>query len=375
MKTNDLLEEIKLEDNERSEIEIKDPATKLVIENIDFEHTDTLIEYFSPTGSIGIISTRRNPKINVVEVVTNIRDFEAVSENLKNNQVKHGQVLYPNQINEIGKNFDIAIIRTILEKRKKMIIDMSLRAMSQLKPDGYLLIVGAKKEGVQSVSKYISKLTSSTSETMAFKHGIHLIRLKKPDDYIYQNLKQESIFNKFEVRGLEIDLKLDERVFAKGKLDLATKLLIENVEVEDGSKILDLGCGSGVIGIAISKLGKNIDVTYVDDDYAATEVTKDNLIKNDSKNFAVFLSNEFDKIKERKFDLIVSNPPFHLGKQTSKIVASEFIKKSYFSLSPKGKLYIVCNAFLPYEKSIKNIFGNCEIVARTPAYKLLMAKK
>ncbi|WP_427902886.1 peptide chain release factor N(5)-glutamine methyltransferase [Metamycoplasma alkalescens] len=102
-------------------------------------------------------------------------------------------------------------------------------------------------------------------------------------------------------------------------IDLRYNVLIPRYETEEvilesynyinqDSKVLDLCCGSGFIGLAINKNIKAF-VTFSDISNQAIKQTKLNIKLNNLKNCLVIKSNLFKKINQ-KFDLIVSNPPY-----------------------------------------------------------------
>jgi 16S rRNA (guanine1207-N2)-methyltransferase len=174
---------------------------------------------------------------------------------------------------------------------------------------------------------------------------------------------------------VRIRLIAEENVFAKGKLDLATKLLLENMEINEGDSVLDLGCGSGVIGIYVSKIKKNVKVTFVDNDYLSVETTKKNLVLNEVNNGEVFVSDGIEVVKNRTFSCVISNPPFHQGREVSHLAAERFIRDSYGILKTGGKMYVVCSAFLNYEKVFRQFFGDFTIVARNKSFKVILGFK
>lgn len=110
-----------------------------------------------------------------------------------------------------------------------------------------------------------------------------------------------------------------------------TEILVEEVirKAENISNpvILDLCTGGGAIAVSLAKYIKNVHICAVDISSKALEIAKKNAELNGVKNNIEFIeSNLFDKIKERKFDIIVSNPPYietETIKTLSKDVQSE----------------------------------------------------
>ncbi len=93
-----------------------------------------------------------------------------------------------------------------------------------------------------------------------------------------------------------------------------TELLVESalgfLENKDDAKILDLGTGTGAIGLAIASEKPNSQIVASDFHIGAVELAKKNAQLNNIDNIEILLSNWFSNITAREFDLIVSNPPY-----------------------------------------------------------------
>ena len=150
-------------------------------------------------------------------------------------------------------------------------------------------------------------------------------------------------------------------VFSHGRLDRGTSIFLEVLEDIPSGKILDFGCGTGVISACISSLKGKHDFTLVDSDALALACSEKTMEATENKSFTVLASDVFSEVKE-KFDLIVSNPPFHQGVKTNYAATEQFLVMSKSMLHSGGELRIVANSFLHYLPIIKKTFGNGEVL-------------
>jgi len=174
-----------------------------------------------------------------------------------------------------------------------------------------------------------------------------------------------------ELRGFQLKFKTARDLFSYKEIDAGTKLLIDNLEVPDGGTCLDLGCGYGPIGITVTKLNPQGKNYLVDKDFVATECARENCELNGVTNTEVVLSNGFSHIKNIKFDLIASNLPTHVSKETR----MQFFLDAKKQLNPGGKIYVVTvNKVRPYiERTFEEVFGNYTKVAHDKTYTVSLA--
>jgi len=124
--------------------------------------------------------------------------------------------------------------------------------------------------------------------------------------------------------------------------------IIEYIKIKqlNNIKILDLGCGSGAIGLTLKRLCKNSEVTLVDISKEALEVAKENArIQKLDVNF--IKSNWFLEVEHVQFDIIVSNPPY--------IKTEEEIQKIVKENEPSLALYGGKDGLDCYKEILKNI--------------------
>src|SRR5262249_44611183 len=106
------------------------------------------------------------------------------------------------------------------------------------------------------------------------------------------------------LRGLELRLILDGRIFARGRLDEATRVLAEAFEVPPGAAVLDLGAGNGILGILAAMLEPSSRAWLVDSDPLAVQVSRKNAALNGAMNVAVQLSDVLRDLPDRTCDLV-----------------------------------------------------------------------
>src|SRR3989338_3986887 len=115
------------------------------------------------------------------------------------------------------------------------------------------------------------------------------------------------------LRDNEIELYTASGLFSPDQVDKGTKLLIEKSVIQENSKILDLGCGYGAIGISLKIIFPLIDLTLSDINERAVQITSRNLDFH-KLNGKIIQRNGFEKINEN-FDIILLNPPQTAGKK------------------------------------------------------------
>lgn len=181
---------------------------------------------------------------------------------------------------------------------------------------------------------------------------------------------------KFEIADTVIGCETKPDLFSPKGLDSGTRLLLESTlkAVPNTTAILDWGCGWGAIGITLATLYPNARVTALDSDIAAVATATANAQNNKLLNLAVVASHGFDQLPaDQQFDLIVSNPPTHRGRE----VVEQMVEQSYERLLTEGSLVVVVEARLkPWVARImKTTFGECKILKRGPKHVVLAATK
>jgi len=157
-------------------------------------------------------------------------------------------------------------------------------------------------------------------------------------------------------------------VFSANELDSGTSLLLSTLTSPIQGKVLDIGCGAGVIGSMIKKYHPKADVTMTDIHAMAIQSARQTLAENQLEG-NVIASDVFSHI-EGKFDLIISNPPFHDGIDTAYRAVKELIQQAKWHLTAGGELRIVANAFLPYPDLLAQHFGKFDVLAQTTKFKV-----
>ena len=111
-------------------------------------------------------------------------------------------------------------------------------------------------------------------------------------------------------------------------------------------KILDLGCGSGVIGLTLKKFFPNADITLTDISNDALDIARTNA-KNLNLEANFILSDWFTNVEEEKYDVIVSNPPY--------IKTNEEIEEIVKNNEPHLALYAGIDGLDSYRIILKDI--------------------
>ena len=181
----------------------------------------------------------------------------------------------------------------------------------------------------------------------------------------------------YRVPGFPASLLSLPGVFSARRLDAGTELLLEYMRGSSGqrSRILDFGCGNGVLGIGAALMHGGAEVLGLDDSAMAVESAEVNAARNGlSRRMTVLHAFSLDSVPGL-FDLILSNPPFHQGARVSLDTSLEMFRAATGKLKPGGRLLIVANRHLGYAAHLRRIFGNCRECGGTKKYTLLEAER
>ncbi len=138
------------------------------------------------------------------------------------------------------------------------------------------------------------------------------------------------------VWGQELDLVSGSGVFAQGRVDIGTAILFRETEPPAPGRILDLGCGYGLIGLAAAAAVPEADVTAVDVNERAVLLANENAV-------SLGVADRFRAVTpdavaaDATYDEIWSNPPIRIGKEALHELLLTWLPR----LAPGGRAVMV----------------------------------
>ncbi len=242
--------------------------------------------------------------------------------------------------------------------------------MAKLGVNTEIVVVGENRSGVKSIEKIFHDYGPVNKYDSA----------RRCSFYWGQCLNEPPAFNQLDwFKSYTINLgdqslmvKSLPGVFSHGEFDLGSQLLLETLPPLSG-KVLDFGCGAGVLGAFMAKSNPEIAIEMCDINAYAITSSQATLEANGLKG-RVFASDIYsDTANDYRF--IISNPPFHSGLDTNYNAAETLLGDAPQYLLSKGELIIVANSFLKYPPIIERAFHNCETLNKTKKFSIYYAKK
>lgn len=152
-----------------------------------------------------------------------------------------------------------------------------------------------------------------------------------PDSYFKKRIPYSS-------NGQHFDFDVAHTLFSSFQVDEGTDLLLRTMTVTPPQRILDLGCGCGVIGIVLARRFPAAQVTMVDKDLLAVRYARHNCALNAVANTQVLGSVGLEQVPAEPFDLIVSNIPAKIGDAA---IEQEFLLAPWERLQAGGDFWFV----------------------------------
>jgi 16S rRNA (guanine1207-N2)-methyltransferase len=359
------------------------PSSVLLAQEMHFAPNHSVCLVGSGHGALAVSLARRleGGKLDVLE--DNHLAASLTGQTLQANQVKNVQVIEGAFLNVSGGTsapplYDSAALD--LPKGRKLARRRMLEIFAHLKPGGAFYLAGANPEGVQAVIKDAEALYGRQAAILAYKKGNRVARWIKPaaseelPDWAAEPGIAPGTWHEFTLPAHDLRLRSLPGVFSFDGLDEGTQLLLEQLGQEEGMEVLDFGCGSGVIGLSLSRAGA-ASVDMIDVSLLAVAAAQENIRLNQAANTRVLASDVLDAVAGQSYDLIVSNPPFHTGKGIDFQVAETFISHAHQLLRPKGRLIMVANRFIRYDRLMTTVFPQTSILAEDSKFHILSARR
>ncbi|MEV4948646.1 methyltransferase [Streptomyces sp. NPDC053755] len=167
-------------------------------------------------------------------------------------------------------------------------------------------------------------------------------------------------------------------VFCADRLDIGTRFFLRHLPGNLGrARVVDLGCGNGVVGLAVALAEPDAELVFADESYQAVASAEENFrAHGGAGRTAEFLVGDgMADLAAESMDLVLNNPPFHSHQATTDRTARRMFTDARRVLRPGGELWVVGNRHLGYHVTLRRIFGSCEVIAGDPKFVVLRAVK
>ncbi|MFG3531430.1 methyltransferase [Streptomyces sp. NPDC047917] len=165
-------------------------------------------------------------------------------------------------------------------------------------------------------------------------------------------------------------------IFCAERLDIGTRFFLGHLPARSGpDRVVDLGCGNGVVGLSAALANPEATVTFIDESYQAVASAEETFRANTGPEAkAEFVVGDgLAELPPASVDLVLNNPPFHSHQATTDATARTMFHGARDALRPGGELWVVGNRHLGYHTRLRRIFGNCTTVAGDPKFVVLRA--
>jgi 16S rRNA (guanine1207-N2)-methyltransferase len=157
-------------------------------------------------------------------------------------------------------------------------------------------------------------------------------------------------------------------------LDPATAALLETCAPRAGDRVLDLGCGTGVVAAALLAEGLVAEATLTDSDALALETSRRTLALNGLEAELV-ASDAGAELPAKRYDLILTNPPLHRGFARDRGTPARIVDEAVRLLAPKGRLHLVGPPTLRLGAMLEARFKRVEVLSARPAFQVWRASR
>jgi 16S rRNA (guanine1207-N2)-methyltransferase len=165
-------------------------------------------------------------------------------------------------------------------------------------------------------------------------------------------------------------------VFSREGLDPGTRLLLEHLPATDAPlRAADLGCGNGILAIALARACPAATILAVDESFQAVGDARANAAAAGcADRIAAEAGDGLAAVPAGSLDLVVCNPPFHQAHAVGDHVAWRMMTQARRALAPGGEFRMVGNRHLGYHAKLERLFGNCRTVGSNPRFVVLVAR-
>ncbi|MFE0798080.1 methyltransferase [Streptomyces mutabilis] len=164
-------------------------------------------------------------------------------------------------------------------------------------------------------------------------------------------------------------------VFCADRLDIGTRFFLGHLPDGGGfRRVVDLGCGNGVVGTAVALADPDAEVLFTDESFQAVASAEATYEASGAAGRAEFrVADGLAGVPDGSVDLVLNNPPFHSHQATTDATARRMFGGARRVLRPGGELWVVGNRHLGYHVALRRLFGNSELVASDPKFVVLRA--
>ncbi|MER9211825.1 class I SAM-dependent methyltransferase [Mesorhizobium sp. M0663] len=242
-------------------------------------------------------------------------------------------------------------------------------AVERAAPGGLIVVAGSKDDGIASLRKHVGALVPLEGH-LPKHHGI-AFWFRRPADTVAAAT----------LRAANPDLVVEDRfrtapgMFSFDKIDAGSKLLVENLPNDLRGSVADFCAGWGYVAAEVAARSPGISaLDLYEADFEALEAAKAN-VGNTGVEPRFFWIDLLREPVERRYDVVVMNPPFHRSRATEPEIGAGMIRAAGKALKPGGRLFMVANRQLPYEPVLAAAFSSHAELARDGMFKVLSARR
>jgi 16S rRNA (guanine1207-N2)-methyltransferase len=262
--------------------------------------------------------------------------------------------------------FDAVLLRLPPAKEEQAMAAHA--ALSVLSPAGRLIVYGGNEEGIRSSAAMLARLCGEV-ETLAVRGHGRVLAVRRGDSPIRGALSCWRTTSRVVIGAAARPWVSYPGVFAAGRIDAATRLLIGALpELPRGARLLDFGCGSGVIGASALAEMPGVALDMLDNDAVALAAARENV----PEGRPILAARLFDA--PAGYDAILSNPPLHRGIAEDHRSLNELVTEAPRHLTARGVLQIVVQRRVPVLPLLEQHFARVSVTAQAAGYRVLRAE-
>ncbi|WCD81447.1 methyltransferase [Pseudomonas sp. TUM22785] len=364
------LDLVRVPDQPNDPLQAFDAADEYLLAHLHEQAPDAATRVLVLNDSFGALATSLAPHVRVTSSGDSHLGFLGLQRNLARNGLAADALRFV-PANEIVEGpFDRVLIR--VPKTLALMEEQLIRLQGQLAPGATVVAAGMVKHLPHAAGDLLEKYIGPMQASLAVKKARLLVATQADRPRARSPYPTRYLLEK-----PRIELLNHANVFCREGLDIGTRAFLPHLPKRlDATRVADLGCGNGVLGIAYALANPAAQLTLVDESYMAVQSAVDNWrIALGERPVDIRPGDGLAEQPAASLDLVLCNPPFHQQQVVGDFLAWRMFVQARDALVTGGELWIVGNRHLGYHAKLKRLYRGVEQVAATPKFVILKATK